>query len=205
MHAKQLRPGNKRAHGHPGTAVRATGSALRRHRLTLPVAIAMAAIGLLSAASVAVAADGGVYVGAQVIGARHGSGGDSDVSGGVTLGFGVSEHFGIEASYKKTHLDYVSVLPGNGGGIQGVELALRGSHALNDWFGLTAKAGAYQWRAGDEVANGPDRGTDAVVGAGVQFRVSDQVMLSTEYEKILGFDGLGEDDHVSIGVRFDFD
>jgi opacity protein-like surface antigen len=205
MHARQLHSGSARAHCQPGTAARATGSAPRRHSLTVLVHVGLVAIGLLSAASAASATDGGVYVGAQVIGARHASGGDGDVSGGVTLGFGVSEFFGVEASYKKTQLDYVSVLPGNGGGIQGVELALRGSRAINNWFGLTAKAGAYQWRASEEVANGPERGTDAVVGAGLQFRVSDQVMLSTEYEKILGFDGLGEDDHVSIGVRFDFD
>jgi hypothetical protein len=203
MHAENShRSDAARAHSRSVTAQRSPGSAPRVFRL---VAMALAATGLLSAASAASADDRGVYIGAQVFGARHASGGDSDVSGGMTLGIGLSQHFGVEASYKKTHLDAVSVLPGTGSGIDGVELALRGSHALNDWLGLTAKAGAYQWRSNDELASGPDRGTDPVVSAGLQFRVSDQVMLSTEYEKILGFNGHGEDDHVALGVRFDFD
>lgn len=196
----RIEAGAVAAHRDKGTAVGQAGSA--RPTKCLSVLLAFA---LLSMGAAAMAGEHGVYVGAQLYGARHGSAGDSDVSGGITLGFGVSEHFGVEASYKKTHLDGVSPLSGGTGGINGVELALRGSRALNDRFGLTAKAGAYQWRATDEVADGPERGTNAVIGAGLQFRVSDRVMLSTEYERILGFDGLDEDDRVSLGVRIEFD
>ncbi len=202
MHAEKRNSASAaRADSRHLTASQSVGSAPRLRQWCLS---ALVGISLLSAATAVVADDRGVYVGAQVFGARHASG-DSDVSGGVTLGFGLNAYFGVEASYKKTHLDPVAVLTGGSRGIDGVELALRGSHALNDWLGLTAKAGAYQWRSTDEVANGPERGTDAVVGAGLQFRVSDQVMLSTEYEKILGFDGVGEDDRFSLGVRLDFD
>jgi hypothetical protein len=165
----------------------------------------LAGLGLVLSASAAFADERGVYIGAQIFGARHSSGADSDMTAGITLGIGLNRHFAVEAGYKKTHLDPVVPLPGSGSGIQGVELALRGNHALNDWLGLTAKAGAYQWSSTDDIAAGPDRGTDAVIGAGLLFRVSDRITLSTEYEKILNFNGIGDDDHLALGVRIGFD
>ena len=109
--------------------------------------------------------DGGVYVGAQLYGAYRVSSGDSDVSGGVTVGYRFNEYFGVETSYKKTHLDS-DLSSDDEGGIHGAELALRGSYPVSDWLGLTAKAGAYRWRASGSETGGADRGTDAIVGAG---------------------------------------
>lgn len=159
---------------------------------------------LLSLAAGAHADGRGVYVGVQLFGARYSSQDGGDASAGLTLGYGLNQYLGVEASFKSTHFETQSS-SATAAGIDGTELALRGSHALTDWLGVTAKAGAYHWRATDTVANGADAGTDAIVGAGLVFRVSERVSLSTEYERILGFDGSGEDDRMALGLRLDFD
>lgn len=148
----------------------------------------------------------GVYLGAQVYNARFsraGSFGSEDISGGLTLGWRFNRSLGLEASVKKTHLVSMSIDP-SGKGIHGIELALRGQHDFNDRFAATAKAGVYDWR---QAGLWPydKSGTDAVVGAGLMLRLSAHTSLTSEYQRILGFEGGGDEDLVGLGVRVDFD
>ncbi|MEO8670134.1 MAG: porin family protein [Tahibacter sp.] len=155
------------------------------------------------AAPVAQAEEAGFYVGAQIYGVRHSSPGGTDFSGGVTLGYRFNDYLGIEMSAKKTHVDS-ALSADEDHGVRGGELALRLRHDLSDWLGVTAKVGAYDWRDANRATLGSRRGTDAVVGAGLTFRVSEQISLSTEYEKILGFGADREDSNASVGLRYDF-
>jgi opacity protein-like surface antigen len=144
-----------------------------------------------------------IYVGAQLYGVRHSSPGGTDLIGGLTLGYRFNDYVGIEASVKKTHMG--NALSGSDDhGVRGGEVALRLGHDLSDWLGVTAKIGAYDWRDTNSATLGARRGTDAVVGAGLTFHVSERISLSTEYEKILGFAADREDSRTSVGVRYDF-
>src|SRR5689334_22547315 len=110
----------------------------------------MLATAIMGLSERAHADDGGVYVGVQLYGAFHStsSEGGSDYSGGATVGYRFNEYWGVEASYKKTHLDSNDGAL-RAGDIHGAEVAVRGTLPLNDWLGLTAKAGAYRWQAGE--------------------------------------------------------
>lgn len=156
--------------------------------------------------------ESGVYLGAQLYGARFSdadlTGGD-DISGGLTFGWRINRAIGIEASAKKTHFDVMSIDPSaqgiRGKGVHGIELALRGQHDFSDRFAATAKVGVYDWRGGH--GHGPHErsGTDAVVGVGLMMLLSSHTSLTSEYQRILGFEGIGEDDLIGLGLRVDFD
>ena len=150
--------------------------------------------------------ESGVYLGAQLYNARFsnaGSAGSEDISGGLTFGWRINRMIGIEASAKKTHLVSMSVDP-SGKGIHGIEVALRGQHDFSDRFAATAKVGAYDWQRGGRWPH-EKSGTDAVVGAGLIMRMSAHTALTTEYQRILGFEGGGDDDLIGLGLRVDFD
>lgn len=160
-------------------------------------------LGMLLVAPIAQADDAGLYLGAQLYSIRHSSPGGTDVSGSLTLGYRLNDYWGVEASAKKTHPDD-AFSASHDNGVHGGELALRFRHDLSDWFGVTAKVGAYHWRDTGASELGAKRGTDAVVGTGLTFRVSERISLSTEYEKILGFAANREDNYSSVGLRYDF-
>jgi hypothetical protein len=162
--------------------------------------LAAAAMGLSGRAQ---ADDSGLYLGVQLYGAFHSSSGSGDTSGGATIGYRFNEYLGVEASYKKTHLDAYAG-SNRAGDIHGTELAVRGTLPLTDWLGLTAKAGAYHWQAGEWSPPSAHKGTDPVVGAGLLFHVSEHVSLSTEFEHIMNFGANAEENRRSIGVRVDF-
>jgi hypothetical protein len=149
--------------------------------------------------------DGGFYLGAQLYNARFSDAGEfggEDLSGGLTVGWQFNRVLGIEASAKKTHLTSMSVDP-SGKGVHGIELALRGRHDFNDRFALTAKVGAYDWQRGGQWPY-LKSGTDPVVGAGLELRMSAHTAFTTEYQRIIGFAGADEDSQVGLGVRIDF-
>lgn len=166
-------------------------------------------------------ADTGLYIGGKTgwVSAHnacesHNLSCDNDeLGGGVFMGYTLNNWLAIEGGYN--YLGKIkAVYPALGDAsvkaryraeVQAIELGLKPYYALNDNIQLYAKVGTMAWQAdvkGHEIGyqySTDDQGFSPMLGAGLAYRINDNISLQTEYQWV---NNVGGDDSGGSNINF---
>ena len=162
------------------------------------------------------------YVGVGVSGSDHdfkiGAAGTSSsdgwkASGKVFGGFDVNQTFGVEAGYTDVRKANHAFTIGTTNGSATTEgsrtyLAAKATMPVNDAFSVYGKLGAgyskIKMRSA-ALGNADDSDTEVYAGLGGQYKISDKVALTLEYERYGKSKDFGaKADAISLGARYNF-
>lgn len=162
------------------------------------------------------------YIGLGVASADHdfkiGAAGTSDsdgykASGKIFGGFDVTPMFGVEAGYtdirKADHTYTIGGVPGRAT-TEGSRsyLAAKATFPVNDAFSVYGKLGAGYSKTKLRATTLPsdsDSDTEVYAGLGGQYKLSDQVALTLEYERYGKSKDFGvKADAITVGARYSF-
>ncbi len=126
---------------------------------------------------------------------------DSDMGWKIYAGYDYSERLAFEVGYVS-----LGEMRSNAKSteITGYEVAAVGKVPLNDSIGLFGKAGMFRWDA--ENGNDSRSATDIMFGAGVNYKLSDNMAFRAEWERFNDIetqsDNTSDVDMISAGITF---
>jgi opacity protein-like surface antigen len=128
---------------------------------------------------------------------------DSGMGGGLDLGYNITDSVAIElgGAFTKNELDVSK----NEASYKDIGLSLKYTLHATDSLGLFAKAGYMMEQVKVNAMNYDENEAGAILGAGVEYKMSDAMALVGEYQmSTIDDDDTARGDAVSLGLKYNF-
>jgi hypothetical protein len=102
-----------------------------------------------------------------------------DTAWKVFGGYKINSEFGVEGGYHNFGSK-------NGVDTSGVSLAGTAAYSIGEGYDIIGKAGLMNWKSSASETQASNKGTNLLIGAGVNYKVDDHWGVRGEYEKVSG-------------------